>query len=768
MRSRVWVILLLISLVAPGLTGQRKPWWSLQPVMKPQVPPAAGHPIDAFVRAKLATKGLTPSPAASHRDLIRRLHFGLTGLPPSPADLDNSYEETVERLLASRHYGERWGRHWLDIVRFGETDGGEHNYERPHAWRYRDYVIDAFHRDKPYNQFIREQLAGDLLDTANPAMVAATGFLVAGPWDQVQAEINKDKIMAMTQRMDELDDMVTATSNTFLGMTVNCARCHDHKFDPIPQRDYYRMTAVFAGVGFGNRRVAATGELDAYDRAILPLKKRQEELKAKLVELEEPARRQILEPKFRALDQARRNEPQRLPLNSYYNHNWFQAVTAKQFRFRLNSDPAKAAPKITWFRANGEPLAAIESPVLKLPGGTLREIEWTGTAVSYELQASDDGVAWRTVASSLDHVGRVELEQPQASDAELDALVDRRALLKQRAELDAEMAALPAPPLVYAARPRTPVDRSFVLDRGSVAKPKDEVAPGALSAVSAMPADLSAGDAPDASRRLKLADWITDPANPLTARVIVNRVWQYHFGAGIVNTPSDFGLMGDRPSHPELLDWLAAEFVEHGWSIKWLHRLILSSETYKQSAEFNPKAHEVDAANRLLWRMPLRRMDAEMLRDSILFASGKLKLEDGGGPGFLLQKKGDRGSYIYKALDENRPEAWRRSVYRFTVRGGERVFLDSFDCPDPAVLTPQRSVSNTAVQALTQMNSSFVVKQSEFLAARAGNAAGLYRLLFQREPTAAESAMTESFLAKESLAALARVLLNSNEFTYVP
>jgi hypothetical protein len=758
---------------ATGL-AQRRAWWAFQPVMKPGVPrPAeAGvaevHPIDAFIRAKLSAKGLSPAPQASHRDLIRRLHFDLTGLPPAPDALEASYEETAERLLASREYGERWGRHWLDIVRFGETDGGEHNYERPHAWRYRDYVIDSFQRDKPYNQFIREQLAGDLLDPARPAMVAATGFLVAGPWDQVQAEINKDKIMAMTQRMDELDDMVTTTANTFLGVTVNCARCHDHKFDPIPQRDYYRMTAVFAGVGFGNRRVGESADLEAYDRALIPLRKRLDDIQRQIAEKEEPARRQILEPKFRALDAARRSEPQRIPVNPYYNHNWFPAVTAKQFRFVMNGDPAKAQPKLTWLRAGATRLSGLEGRTFDIPGGTLTEIEWAATPGVYEFQASDDGTVWRTICSSLDHVGRVELDMPQASDAELDALVDRRALLAERAALGSEMAELPAPPLVYAARPRDSTGKSYLLERGSVAKPREEVTPGALSAIGHMKPDLSDAGSPDSTRRLRLADWITDPANPLTARVLVNRVWHYHFGAGIVNTPSDFGLMGDRPSHPELLDWLAAEFVEHGWSIKWLHRLIVSSETYKQSSAFNPAAHAVDAANRLLWRMPLRRMDAEMLRDSMLFVSGKLKMNDSGGPGFLLQKKGDRGSYIYRALDENRPEAWRRSVYRFTVRGGERVFLDSFDCPDPAVLTPQRSVSNTAVQALTQMNSSFTAKQSELLAVRADGVTGLYRLLFQREPSAAELALAGQFLRNESLAALARVLLNSNEFTYVP
>jgi hypothetical protein len=751
----------LLAVLAIGwaaLEAQKRPFWSLQPVVKP----AGERSIDGFLEEKLAAKGIRMNARADHRTLIRRLYFDLTGLPPKPEALDKTYEQTVEELLASPAYGERWARHWLDVVRFGESDGGEHNYERPHAWRYRDYVIRAFNEDKPYPAFIREQIAGDLLQPENPEMVAATGFLVAGPWDQVQAEINKDKIMAMTQRADELDDMVTTTFHTFQGLTVNCARCHDHKFDPIPAKDYYRLTAVFAGVGFGNRQVAAKTALEEYQSKLAPLKKELDASKAALTALEEPVRAKLLEPRLRALAEQRKNEAQRLPLNAYYNRNDFSPVRAASFRLRFPK-----TTKLTWVQWGAERLGAWEGTELALAGGEYSRLEYAGQRNVYELQASIDGKEWKTVASSLEHIGQNEFDLPKLSDEELDRHLDRKAALARKAAAEAAIAALPAPPQVYAARPKAGVEKAFLLDRGSVAKPVAEVGPGAISAVAQIPSELAAIDADDRTRRLALADWIANPSNPLTARVIVNRVWFYHFGNGLVNTPSDFGLMGDRPSHPALLDWLAAEFVENGWSLKWLHRKILASKAYQRSSAWNEEAAKVDGANRLLWRMAPKRLDAETLRDSILFASSKLVQEPRGGPSFTLQKKDDRGAFIYKALDNDGPEVWRRAVYRFVVRGGERIFLDSFDCPDPAVATPQRAISNTPVQALTLMNNEFVWKQAGFLAVRAKDAEGLYRILFQRAPTERERALAVEFLKRQSLQAFARVLINANEFSYV-
>jgi hypothetical protein len=753
------------------------------------------NPIDAFIVAKLAEKGLSPAPRADSRTLLRRLHFDLVGLPPAPEDYNRSYDETVERLLASRHYGERWGRHWLDVVRFGETDGGEHNYERPHAWRYRDYVIDALNQDKPYSQFVREQITGDLLAPHDPGMVAATGFLVAGPWDQVSAELNKDKVMAATARMDELDDMVTATFHTFQAMTVNCARCHDHKFDPIPTRDYYRLTAVFRGVGFGNRRVGTPEREAEYERRAKPVRGEIEEVRREIAAVEEPVRSRLLREKYVAFDKQHESDAQRLTLNPVWNRNRFPPVTARQWRLVVTGHNSKApriedlhlgpgGPSVKMWESTSKPTD--EAPaVISLGGaaGPVSEITWSGFITVYRLESSNDGVTWRTVCSSLDHVGRNEQDLPRLPDDELTRALTaadqaRRSELRLRlTALEGQLNAIPGIPSVYAAKPR-PLEPAFVLERGSVTRPKEPVTAGALSAVSHLPSDFGlAAGAPDARRRLALADWITDSRNPLTARVIVNRVWQYHFGQGIVNTPSDFGVNGDRPSHPELLDWLAVSFVENGWSLKWLHRLILSSRTYQQSDRIDGKAQSRDAANRLLWRMPLKRMDAETLRDSLLFVAGNLDLTRTGGPSFPLQKLGSRGSYIYKPLDNDGPEVWKRAVYRFVVRGGERIMLDSFDCPDPSVATPQRSVSNTPVQALTMLNNEFVVRQAGFLAGRLEREGGsdpngqirrAYNLLYGRNPSPSEVQLGRDFLKNQPLPIYCRVLLNANEFVYVP
>ncbi|HYO79807.1 MAG TPA: DUF1553 domain-containing protein [Bryobacteraceae bacterium] len=781
----------------PSPTKPKPVFWSLRPPLRGTPPDGAAHPIDAFVRAKLAAKGLTQAPRASHRALIRRLSFDLTGLPPSDDLYELTYEAAAERLLASRHYGERWGRYWLDVVRFGETDGGEHNFERPHAWRYRDYVIRSFNEDKPYNHFIREQIAGDLLEPSNPDLVAATGFLVAGPWDQVSAELNKDKVMAATARMDELDDMVTTTFHSFQAMTVNCARCHDHKFDPIPSRDYYRLTAVFRGVGFGNRKVA-TPEADGhYQRQVKPVREALERVKQELSEIDDPVRTPLLRTRYMEFHQARRSDPRRIPLNPVWNVNRFTPAAAKHWRMVITSHPGKQphvtnlqlmpnGPRVDQWK--GEAKATDEAPAV-LPLGTtetpVTELTWSGAVSVYRLEASDDGQNWRTICSSLDHVGRIEFDLPEVQEHELagrfstQVQAKRTELIRRRGELEKQLAGIPGPATVYAARPKPTMEPAFLLERGSVTRPKDEVTPGALSAVAHLSASdfgLSTGS-PDKDRRLALAEWIASPSNPLTARVMVNRIWQGHFGQGIVNTPSDFGLMGDRPSHPELLDWLAASFVENGWSTKWLHRLILSSETYQQSDRFDEKGHAADGSNRLLWQMPLRRMDAETIRDSILFVSGKLDLTHAGGPGFVLQKKADRGAFIYKAVDNDGPEVWKRAVYRFVVRGGERIMLDSFDCPDPAVATPQRSVSNTPVQALTMLNNDFVIRQAGFLADRLAREVGsepallvsrAYQVLFGRDPKERELGIGLRFLKSQSMTAYCRVLLNSNEFVYVP
>ncbi len=498
-------LLLGISTLWTQTPNNRREFWSFRsPVKSP------GKSIDEFLLAKLKAKGLTPNPRADQRSLIRRLHFDLTGLPPQPEDYKRSYEDTIEHLLASPHYAERWARHWLDVVRFGETDGGEHNYERLHAWPYRDYVIDAFRTDKPYTQFIREQIAGDLIAPDNPRMIAATGFLVAGPWDQVSAELNKDKLLAAAARVDELDDMATTTFHTFQALTVNCARCHDHKFDPIPSKDFYRLTAVYGGVTFGTRRVAKENEIQAYDTQTKPIRNRLNATTQKLADIEDPVRTSMLLERYRAFDQLRISAPRRMPLNPVWNRNAFIADNSTRLRLVITNHQSDR-PQIEHLelqpaglsvdRWTGTTKASEDAPVyIEIANpeakGIDRIIWWTdqktgrntGMPKVFRLEASTDGQSWRTLCSSLDHIRDLELDLPRVSEAELVAKLgqekvnQRAALQRERKRIETELAAIPEPMRLYAAKPHA-MDKAFLLDRGSVAKPIEEVSPGALSAV---------------------------------------------------------------------------------------------------------------------------------------------------------------------------------------------------------------------------------------------------------------------------------------------
>jgi hypothetical protein len=575
-------------------------WWSLQPVRPPQPPPArdparARNPIDRFVLATLGGHGLMAAPAADRLTLLRRATLDLTGLPPTPQEIDafvndtspDAYERVVERLLASPRYGERWARHWLDVVRFGESQGFERDKPRDHAWRYRDYVIAALNADKPYDRFVREQVAGDVLAPVTAEGVVATGFLVCGPWDEVGAT-QQGAFMRRRVREEELEDMIAAVGQTFLGLTLNCARCHAHKFDPIPQQDYYRVKAALEGVRPGDR---------------------------------------------------------------------------------------------------------------PLPGG--------GTA--------------------------------------------------------------------YAANPVKP-EPTFVLRRGEVEKPGEEVTAGALSAVKPLRADFGlARDAPEGERRRKLADWLASADNPLTARVIVNRLWQYHFGQGLVRSPSDFGFNGDRPSHPELLDWLAAELVRSGWSLKHLHRLILLSATYRQSSRPDPQSAAADADDRLLGRFAPRRLEAEAVRDAMLAVSGRLNPRMGG-PSYRPFKVTVFNSTFYSLLDETTPEMQRRTAYRMNVNSAKSPLLDALDCPDPSVKAPRRAATTTPLQALELMNNAFVLRQARHFAGRvareasddpAAQVALAYRFAFGRPPTAAEKERAVAHVREHGAESLCWVLLNASEFLYL-
>lgn len=638
--------------------------WSLRTISAPDVP-SVKHgdlvvtPIDAFVLRAMEKEGLKPSPRADKLTLIRRATFDLHGLPPTPGEIDafladtspDAYAKLIDRLLKSPRYGERWGRHWLDLASYADSHGFELDYSRPNAWRYRDYVIKAFNDDKRYDQFLREQIAGDVLFPNAQEAVIATGFLAAGPWDY-SGFITAIQGTAASRgtRLVDLDNMLSTVMTTSIGLTVGCAKCHDHKFDPIPQRDYYSLQAVFAGVRRGDRifRGEATEE------------------------------------------QVRRMAQIRLDIHKK-------------------------------------------------------------------------------------RIGIAEIDaRPQ--DERTDEMMQTRATLSAEiAALESEYSNFPDVELTYAVVPETP-PATHVLHRGDTESPGEQVAPAALSAITSLSAELTTSDAPEGKRRAALARWLTDPANPLTARVMVNRLWQNHFGRGLVGTPGDFGFQGERPSHPDLLDWLATEFQRRKLSIKDMHRLIMLSNTYQQAVQHDEQAAAIDADNRLLWRANRQRLTAEEVRDSILAVSGQLDLTMGG-PADKWFRYQFRKSPVYDYFESSfQPERWRRSVYSFVVRSTPDPFLDVLDFPIPTSCMPARSSTNTPLQSLSMLNDRFVIKQAEHFATRLAEVDKkdvrqqvkmAYRLAYGRDPSESEAELSVRFIEKRSLRQFCRAVFNTNAFLYV-
>ncbi|MCI0456659.1 MAG: PSD1 and planctomycete cytochrome C domain-containing protein [Gemmataceae bacterium] len=601
-----WPEKVVLAAAGPGGKGDGV-WWSLRPLNRPAVPavkdPAwVRNPIDSFVLAMLEAKKLRPSPPADRATFIRRATIDLHGLPPTPEEVaafvndpsPEAFEKLIDRLLASPRYGERWARHWLDIIHYADTHGFDKDKMRLWAWLFRDWLIRAFNRDLPYRRFTRQQIAGDILWPDDPEGLIATGFVVAGPWDFVgHVELREGTVEKEKTRTLDRDDMVANVASTFLSLTVHCARCHDHKFDPIPQKDYYRLQAVFAGIERGDRP-------------------------------------------FKAL-----------------------AESAK----------------------------------------------------------------------------------------------------------------------VYAPLPRPPRP-IHVLHRGDVERKGELATPGALSLLAGLDPNFQLARPEDEGvRRVALADWITDPKNVLTWRSVVNRVWHYHFGRGIVDTPNDFGRNGSLPTHPELLDWLAVEFRDGGQSFKQLHRLIMLSSAYRQASAHDEAKAKLDADNRYLWRQNRQRLDAESVRDSVLAVSGTLSLKMYG-PGYQLFRYKDDHSPVYDHSDVtkiNDPANWRRTVYRFVVRSVPNHFLDNLDCADPNISTPVRNTTLTALQALALLNNPFMVKQAEHFARRLeglasdleGRVEAAYRLAFGRAPTRPERAAVVAYARRHGLANACRLLLNANEFVFI-
>ncbi len=812
-----------------------KSWWSLQPLET-----AFSHDsIDGFIEEQLAQKGLRLNPPAEPQALIRRMTYDLTGLPPTQDELDGflaayktdpgrAVETLVDRLLASPRYGEHWGRHWLDVVRFGESTGFERNIAINDLWPFRDYVIRSFNADKPFNQFITEHLAGDVLGKDNPEIEVASAFLVAGPYDDV---VNQDVVAQKNIRAATLDDVITATASSFLGLTVNCARCHNHKFDPISTEDYYRLRAAFEGVTHGSSTVATREERDAFTNATKPLLSRKEQLM-----VEKNALSQAIEAQAKLV--AESHHYTRPKIDPDYTEERFAPVQARFVKFVMlgnTTDPKNAATggRLTEFevwsaeaeprnvalsrsgaRAEGARSASAEDfpeaygPQLCIDGKlgeqwfigspaeltiTLAKTETIGrigfsnskgkglvdknkgaTPCEYTVQTSLDGSTWQTVATSFERepwspahgIARALQEATTAEQAR-----KRDGLAVELARVQKQLDAVPKLHEVWIGKRTLVPEATFVHKGGDPTKPLAQVRAASLDVLdrTTQPYALPV-DAPEGERRLALGRWITSNDNPLSPRVLVNRVWHYHFGTGLVDTPSDFGFLGSRPTHPALLDFLAQRLIHHGWQLKPLHREILLSRVYLQSAEFRPEAARADKDARLLWRFPPRRLSAEEVRDTLLSVAGKMQCEPMGGPGFRLYKFTRNNVCTYFPLDQHGPETFRRAVYHQNARASVVDVLTDFDLPDTAFGAPKRANTTSPLQALTLFNHSFTLNMAKALAERLQESdpvSRAYALVFQRVPSVQERAAAERLVASFGTEALCRALLNANELLFV-
>ncbi len=779
--------------------------WSFQPVAKKH----RHSDVDQFLDEALADKDLIPSMRADRRTLIRRLYLVMLGLPPSPEEVarfvndesPQAWGNLVDRVLASQHYGERMARHWLDITRFAESNGFETNRERPSAWRFRDYVIESFNADKPYDQFVKEHLAGDALGAD-----LGTGFLVAGPYDIVKSP---DPNLTLMQRQDELADMINTTGTAFLGMTIGCARCHNHKFDPITQRDYYSMQAVFAGVKFGERAVKKEVNEDS--------KKELAGLRDSLATAERELE------KLRALAAKNSGGPsvRRPAVNARLNTETFSARSAKFVRFtskRTNSSEP-CLDELSVFSSKGENVALASTGAVATSSGNLQgypihqlahindgkpgnmwswisnqsgkgwvqlefakaspveRIEWSRDrdgrftdrlAVDYVIELSDDGKSWAVAASSADREDFGRKSDPNSFLAKLSdpELSRARDLIAQSDSTRSRMVELETGGKAWVANFSKP-GATHRLYRGEPMAKREVVPPDALEVIGSLGLAM---DAPEGERRLALAEWIASADNPLTARVAVNRLWQFVFGIGIVDTPSDLGTNGTPPTHPELLDWLAADFVEHGWSMKHTLRLLLNSEAFQRSSQPNSVAARIDSDSRYLWRFPPRRLEAEVIRDGMLSVAGTLDLKMGG-PGFYLFDVDRENVVHYHAKEETGPAEWRRMVYLFKIRQEQDAVFGAFDCPDGNQVIPSRNRSTTPLQALNLFNSRFTMQQAWKLAERLGDAEDrvprAYELLYGRPATAEDLADAGSFIEEHGFVSFCRAMLNTNEFLFI-
>ena len=897
-------------LVVPGshLSGADEPaHWAYQPLSRPPTPVATNatwvqNPIDGFTWAKMTERGLAPSREADKRTLLRRLHFDLLGLPPTPEALrdflaDNApdaFDRVVDRLLASPRYGERWARHWMDVVHFAETHGHDQDRIRTNAWPYRDYLIESFNRDKPYSRFIQEQVAGDVLFPEDPQATVALGFLATGPWDESSLrDIREDTIDRQIARYLDRDDIVTTVMQTFTSTTVQCARCHNHKFDPIPQSEYYALQAVFAGVDRANRTYDADAKVHQKRMALLRERERANKDRDWLLGADVAGQVAVFERTHsESQGQWKTVIPETFVPNSgaYLTLRTNGSVLASEARPDRDTYTITARAPLPAITAIRLEVLADDTLPMRGPGrqdnGNFHLSEFQllvfepgasrGRAVKIASASADFNQSGWTVDHALDGkektawgihpkvgeshhavfklneslncgedakltfvlkqlhgdghlIGCLRLSATsERSPAMITALPmdlerilalpktkrteDEQASLAKfvvNQRIAKELAALPKPSLVYAAANDFEPDGSHkpagapravhVLKRGDISKPQAAAEPGALSCVSPLKSKFEIRDMKtEGERRAALAKWLTDSANTLTWRSIVNRVWHHHFGRGLVETPNDFGKMGSAPSHPELLDWLTVWFRDEAkGSMKALHRLIMTSATYRQATTLEGRAprvpdfshtnqngtrvtrpSNVDPDNRHLSRMNRTRLDADQVRDAILQISGCLDLRMGGPsdmqfdlqPGIHVTPKVDYGKF-----DVDSAVARRRSVYRFLFRTLPDPFMDALDCPAGDQLTPVRNASVTVQQALAMWNDAFVANYSARTAKRLEThstkveeqVAFACELVWGRAPSSAELRDLSVYVQTHGLANLCRVLFNSNEFMFV-
>jgi mono/diheme cytochrome c family protein len=861
-------------------------WWAFQPLKCPPLPELTAEewqwvrtPIDAFVAVELRRHGLQPSPEADRRTLIRRLYFDLLGLPPPAEEVQAflqdtdpcAYERVVDRLLASPRYGERWARHWLDVVHYADTHGYDKDQPRPNAWPYRDYVIRALNSDKPYGRFIREQVAGDVLYPGTHDGIVALGFLAAGPWDFIShVEVPEEKIDGRLARSLDRDDMVRTVLETFNSVTIGCARCHDHKFDPFTQHDYYRLQAVFAAVDRADRPYdldpqiaqerrrlldAAQAlqeeakhlsqqahnhvqgeivELDRHIQQLLPtvlesapaeygyhsaIEQRPDVEKWVQVDLQQTVTIQeiVLQPCFDSFNNigAGFGFPVRYHVQVCDDADFQHEVkTVCDYSDRDIASPGLAPQRLDgrgirgrYVRVTATRLAPRKNDfIFALAELMVIDEQGRNVSVGCPVQAKDSIEApARWSARNLTDGKHPGSQAPDEMWRELMQAYTRRQtvldnaftpaeraryeqLQQQLAEVQRRLEALPEQGWVYAAathfkeygnfRPTQGRCRPiFLLQRGNIRQPGEEVAPGVPAALAYVADTFSGIDISDeAQRRAALAEWLAQPAHPLTWRSIANRIWHYHFGRGLVDTPNDFGRRGSTPTHPELLDWLAVRLRDGEQSIKDLHRLICTSAVYRQSSDYRAEAAQIDAENRWLWRMNRRRLEAEALRDALWYVAGQLD-ESMYGPGyrdFVIDKPEHSPHYEYHLHDPADPRVRRRAIYRFIVRSQPQPFLTIWDCADPSMQVDRRNETVTPQQSLSLWNDPLVLVACRHFAQRVQSVSddvqqqlrAAFWWALARPPTAEEVELFLPFVQQFGWENTCRVIFNSSEFLY--